>query len=69
MECLCGMKPQDGGVVEARGVSWPLEKMSCLAPLRTGMSREPDHMTLRAPHSSLNGQGMDANHLGRCHYY
>jgi hypothetical protein len=27
-----------GGVVEARGVGYPLEKISCLVPLRTGMS-------------------------------
>ena len=24
VECLCGMKPQDGGAVEARGVGYPL---------------------------------------------
>jgi hypothetical protein len=28
----------DGGAVEARGVGYPLEKISCLIPLRTGMS-------------------------------
>jgi hypothetical protein len=28
----------DGGVVKARGVGYPLEKISCLVPLRTGMS-------------------------------
>ena len=27
-----------GGAVEARGVGYPLEKISCLVPLRTGMS-------------------------------
>jgi hypothetical protein len=27
-----------GGAVEARGVGYPLEKISCPAPLRTGMS-------------------------------
>ena len=47
----------------------PYEKISCLVPLRIGMSREPDHRTLHARHSFLNGQGMDANQLGRCHYY
>jgi hypothetical protein len=35
----------------------PFENMSCLVPLRTGMSREPDHRTLLTHHSSLNGQG------------
>jgi hypothetical protein len=53
----CGMKPQDGGAVEAQGIGWPLEKMSCLVPLRTGMSREPDHRTLPTHHSLLTGQG------------
>ena len=24
MECLCGMKPQDGGAIEAWGVGYPL---------------------------------------------
>jgi hypothetical protein len=57
VECLCGMKPWDGGAIEARGIGWPLEKMSCLVPLRTGMSREPDHRTLRTHHSLLNGRG------------
>jgi hypothetical protein len=37
------------------------EKISYLVILRTGMSREPDHRTLHAHHSFLNGQGMDAN--------
>ena len=46
----------------------PFEKMSYLATLRTGMSREPDHRTLCARHSSLNGWGTDANQLGQCHY-
>jgi hypothetical protein len=27
-----------GGVVEARGVGYPLEKISCPVPLRTGVS-------------------------------
>ena len=36
----------------------PFEKMSCLVLLRTGMSREPDHRTLRIHHSLLNGRGM-----------
>jgi hypothetical protein len=27
-----------GGAVDARGVGYPLEKISCLVPLRTGMS-------------------------------
>jgi hypothetical protein len=27
-----------GGAVEARGVGYPLKKISCLVPLRTGMS-------------------------------
>ena len=35
----------------------PFEKISYLVPLRTGMSREPDHMTLRTHHSLLNGRG------------
>ena len=64
MECLCGMKPWDGGAIEAWGVGYPLEKISCLVPLRTGMLREPDHRTLRARHSSLNGWGMDTDQLG-----
>jgi hypothetical protein len=28
----------DGGAIEARGIGYPLEKISCLVPLRTGMS-------------------------------
>jgi hypothetical protein len=59
VECLCGMKPWDGGAIEAWGVGYLLEKISCLVPLRTSMSREPDHRTLRARHSFLNGQGTD----------
>ena len=47
----------------------PFEKISCSVPLRTGMSREPDHRTLRARHLSLNGRGTDADQLGRCNYY
>jgi hypothetical protein len=35
----------------------PLEKMSCLVPLKTGMSREPDRRTLHTDHSFLNGWG------------
>jgi hypothetical protein len=27
-----------GGAIEARGVGYPLEKISCPVPLRTGMS-------------------------------
>ena len=69
MECLCGMKPWDGGAIEAWGVGYPLEKISCPVPLRTGMSREPDHRTLCACHSSLNGRGTDAHQPGWCHYY
>ena len=61
MECLYGMKPRDGGAIEARGVSYPLEKISCSVPLRTGMSREPDHRTLRTHYSSLVKQGTDAD--------
>ena len=47
----------------------PFEKMSYLVPLRTGMSRESDHRTLRAHHSFLNGWRTDVDQLGRCHYY
>ena len=36
----------------------PFEKISCLVPLTTGMSREPAHRTLRAHHSFLNGREM-----------
>jgi hypothetical protein len=35
----------------------PIEKISCPVPLRTGMSREPDHRTLCTHHSLLNGRG------------
>ena len=42
----------------------PFEKMSCLVPLRTGMSRELDQRTLRAHHSFLNRQGIDDDQLG-----
>ena len=35
----------------------PAEKISCPVPLRTGMSRELDHRTLRRCHSLLNGRG------------
>jgi hypothetical protein len=45
-----------------------LKEMSYLVPLRTGMSREPDHMTLRTHHLSLVGRGTDVDLLGRCHY-
>jgi hypothetical protein len=73
--CICEMKRSRGGVslwdeawnggaVEARGVGWPLEKMSCLVPLRTGMLREPDHRTLRTHHSSLVKRGTDVDLLG-----
>ena len=41
----------------------PFEKISCLVPLRIGMSRELDHRTLRAHHSFLNGRGMDVDQL------
>ena len=68
MECLYGIKPCDGGVVEAWGVGYPHEKISCLVPQMTGMSRELDHRTLRTHHSSLNGRGTDVDLLGRCHY-
>ena len=63
------MTLRDGGAVEARGVGYPLEKMSYLVPLRTGMSIEPDHRTLRTHYSFLNGWGTDADQLGQCHYY
>jgi hypothetical protein len=69
VECLCEIKLQDGGAVDTRGDGYPLEKISCPVPLRTGISREPDHRTLRARHSFLNGRGMDDDQLGRCHYY
>jgi hypothetical protein len=62
------MKPWDGGAIEARGVGYPHVKISCLVPLRTSMSREPEHKTLRACHLFLNGWGTDAGQLGRCHY-
>ena len=68
MECLYGMKPWDGGAIEAWGVGWPLKKMSYLVLLRTSISREPDHRTLRTHHSSLFGWGTDVDLLGRCHY-
>ena len=58
MECLYGMKPQDGGAVEAWGIGFPLVKISYPVPLRTSMSRELDHRTLRTHHSFLNGRGM-----------
>ena len=45
------------------------EKISCLVPLRTGMSRELYHRTLRALHTFLNGRGTDADQLGQCPYY
>ena len=57
MECLYAMKPQDGGVIKAQGVGYPLEKISYHVPLRTDMSREPDHRTLRAHHSLSFGWG------------
>jgi hypothetical protein len=68
VECLYGMKPRDGGAIEARGVGWPLVKMSYLVPLTTGMSRESDHRTLCTHHSSLIGRRMDVDLLGLCHY-
>ena len=52
------MKPWDGGVIEAWGVGYPLEKISCPVPLRTGMSRESDHRTLHTHHLLLNERGM-----------
>ena len=51
------MKPWDGGAVEARGVGYPLLRRYPVRPLRTGMSREPNHRTLRIHHSLLNGRG------------
>ena len=56
MECLCGMKPQDGGAIEALVFVIPFEKISYLVPIRIGMSREPDHRTQRTHHSLLNGR-------------
>ena len=47
----------------------PFEKISCLVPLSSGMSREPDHRTLRAHHSFMNGRRTDADKLGQYHYY
>ena len=26
MECLCGIKPRDGGAIEAQGLVWPLRE-------------------------------------------
>jgi hypothetical protein len=43
--------------IQAWGVGYPLEKISCLVHLRIGMSREPDHRTLHTRHSFLNGRG------------
>jgi hypothetical protein len=45
VECLCGMKPQDGGAILAwgtgcpveRGIGSPLVKTSCSVMLRTSM--------------------------------
>jgi hypothetical protein len=68
VECLCGMKPRDGGAIEAQGVGYPHEKISNLVLLRTSMSREPDHGTLHTRHSSLFGWRTDVDVLGRCHY-
>ena len=34
----------------------PFEKIPCLVTLRTGMSRESDHRTLRTHHLLLNRQ-------------
>jgi hypothetical protein len=45
----------------------PFEKISCLILLRTGMLREPDHMTFYTHHSSLFGWGTDVDLLGWCH--
>ena len=61
MECLYGMKPRDGGAIEARGVGYPHVKISSPVPLRNGMLREPDHRTQRARHLSLNGLRTDAD--------
>jgi hypothetical protein len=55
--------------MEAWGVGYPHVMISCMVLLRTGMSREPDHRTLRTHHSSLFGWGTDVDLLGRCHYY
>jgi hypothetical protein len=57
VECLCGMKPQDGGAIKAPGVGYSLDKISGLVPLSTSMSRELDHRTLHTHHSLLNGRG------------
>jgi hypothetical protein len=46
----------------------PFEKISCPILLRTSMSREPNHRTLRTHHSSLFGWGTDVDLLRRCHY-
>ena len=46
-------------VIPGEVLSWheelviPFEKISYLVPLRTGISREPAHRTLRAHHSFL----------------
>ena len=62
-------------VIPGEVLSWhwelviPFEKISCLVPLSSGMSREPDHRTLHARHSFLNGRGTDVDQLERCHYY
>ena len=51
-------------VIPGEVLSWhgelviPFEKISCLVPLKTGMSRELDHRTLHTHHSLLNGRGM-----------
>jgi hypothetical protein len=73
MAGACEMRRSRGGVsLWDEALGWwchqgmgcwlsPFEKISCSVPLRTGMSREPDHRTLCACHSFLNGQGMDAD--------
>jgi hypothetical protein len=55
VECLCGMKPQDGGAILAwgtrclveRGIGSPLMKTSCSVTLRTDMFCGPGLRNLR----------------------
>jgi hypothetical protein len=49
---------RDRGAVEARGVGWPLEKMSCSVTLRTDMFWELVHRNPCTP-LAHNGKEMD----------
>jgi hypothetical protein len=66
VECLCGMKPRDGGAVLARGTGCPvrqglgspLMKTSCSVILRTDMFCGPGLRNLRPTHP-YHGNGTD----------